>query len=232
MEIISKYVLPFIFSVCLLAFTFVAGLELIIFNESFFKWHYENRDITTTTEMSIDDLMDVTVQMLDYLTDDRDSLDMVAMIGGQTEEVFGQREKAHMVDVKELYLGARNIRRGAAFAIALILVAGYFYSKKMLYHILNPVRFIVPTLLVGIGVLGALFAIDFNRYFTIFHEIFFDNDLWILNPRTDILINMVPESYFYTIVMIGLGIFAFLIVSAIILSSLAASRLKITTKES
>jgi len=30
----------------------------------------------------------------------------------------------------------------------------------------------------------------------IFHQIFFDNDLWILDARTDLLINIVPEPFF------------------------------------
>ena len=29
-----------------------------------------------------------------------------------------------------------------------------------------------------------------------FHHIFFDNDLWILDPSTDLLINIVPEPFF------------------------------------
>ena len=29
-----------------------------------------------------------------------------------------------------------------------------------------------------------------------FHKIFFDNDLWILDPATDLLINIVPEPFF------------------------------------
>ena len=29
-----------------------------------------------------------------------------------------------------------------------------------------------------------------------FHHIFFNNDLWMLNPDTDLLINIVPEPFF------------------------------------
>ena len=46
-------------------------------------------------------------------------------------------------------------------------------------------------------ILGVLIATDFNKYFIIFHEIFFDNDLWILDPRTCLLIRMLPEGFFF-----------------------------------
>lgn len=226
MALIQKYLIPIIFSVCLLSITFVAGLELIIFNEPYFEWHYSNRGVTERTEMSLEDLMVVTVEMLDYLEGDRPNLDMTSTIGGEMEEVFGEREKAHMVDVRDLYLDFRSLRRLSSGLVVLILLLGWFFSKESLYHVLNRVKYTVPALLLVVGAVGGLFATDFNKYFTIFHEIFFDNDLWLLNPKTDILINMVPEAYFYSIVMIGLGIFVVLIVGSIVLSGIGARKLK------
>ena len=47
-----------------------------------------------------------------------------------------------------------------------------------------------------VAAVGLLIASDFSRYFIVFHHIFFNNDLWILNPATDLLINIVPEPFF------------------------------------
>ncbi len=71
--------------------------------------------------------------------------------------------------------------------------------------------------LAGFLILMAIFAMlcisDFTKYFTIFHEIFFDNDLWILDPRTDLLIRMLPEGFFADMVVRIGSIFAgFLVV--------------------
>ena len=49
-------------------------------------------------------------------------------------------------------------------------------------------------------VLGGLFASDFDKYFCIFHEIFFDNDQWMFDPATDYMIRMLPEGFFYDFV--------------------------------
>lgn len=48
---------------------------------------------------------------------------------------------------------------------------------------------------------AGLVSADFNRYFTLFHHIFFDNDLWLLNPDTDRLINIVPLGFFMDTVL-------------------------------
>ncbi|NMA04456.1 MAG: DUF1461 domain-containing protein, partial [Clostridiales bacterium] len=46
-------------------------------------------------------------------------------------------------------------------------------------------------------ILLLLVKINSDGCFTHFHAIFFDNDLWKLNPDADILVQMLPESFFY-----------------------------------
>ena len=44
--------------------------------------------------------------------------------------------------------------------------------------------------------LGTSFLLFFQELFIIFHEIAFNNDLWILNPNKDYLLMMYPEDFF------------------------------------
>ena len=39
-------------------------------------------------------------------------------------------------------------------------------------------------------------AIDFVSLFTLFHQLLFTNDLWLLNPQTDLLLMLMPEPFF------------------------------------
>lgn len=59
-------------------------------------------------------------------------------------------------------------------------------------------------LLIGTGLflvlcvlLGVIVASDFTNAFITFHHIFFTNDLWILDPSVDMLVNIVPEGFFF-----------------------------------
>ena len=45
-------------------------------------------------------------------------------------------------------------------------------------------------------IIAIMCIIDFTRVFTVFHHIFFDNDLWILYPDRDNLINIMQEDVF------------------------------------
>jgi integral membrane protein (TIGR01906 family) len=67
---------------------------------------------------------------------------------------------------------------------------------------------------------------NFTYLFTKFHHVFFDNDLWILDPRHDNLVNVMQESVFsdaaITIGCIWGAVSALLaIVSAVILRETA-----------
>lgn len=61
-------------------------------------------------------------------------------------------------------------------------------------------------------VIGAGCMINFDASFRIFHRIFFTNNLWIFDPRSDYMINMLPEGFFFDFVIRIARIFgAFLI---------------------
>jgi len=186
---------------------FMGSLQLVIFNDALFNWHYETHQITETTKMTVPDLMIVTDQLLDYIKDKKDHMVIESEIDGINQEVFGEREKAHMIDVKNLYIGARNLQWLSLLLLIVYIGYGMTKSKNMLSETLIRIRYVMPVLLAFMVGIGILFATDFNKYFTIFHELFFSNDLWLLDPKTDIMINMVPEVYFYTVVMMSLLLF-------------------------
>ena len=51
-------------------------------------------------------------------------------------------------------------------------------------------------------------AVNFDGLFITFHLIAFQNDYWLLNPRTDLLIRLMPQAMFVHMGLIGGGCFA------------------------
>ncbi|MBR2991515.1 MAG: DUF1461 domain-containing protein, partial [Solobacterium sp.] len=55
--------------------------------------------------------------------------------------------------------------------------------------------------MLGVVAFVAVWAmVDFNGFWTNFHLLFFDNDLWLLDPRTSIMINLLPGGLFFDLV--------------------------------
>lgn len=55
------------------------------------------------------------------------------------------------------------------------------------------------------AVLGAVLAVNFDRAFVLFHSIFFEGDSWLLDPREDAIINILPQSFFFHCALVIAG---------------------------
>lgn len=215
---IFHYTLGIVASIAMIIILLITSFEIAAYSDyGWYEKEYLKYEVLDDLEMKIEDAMDVTEEMMAYLRGNREDLVVNTIVDGETREFFNDREKAHMVDVQNLFLGGLDLRRGAAtgFLAALIILV---FTKADWKKIL-PKSFLigVGSFIAAVGILAVLVAIDFNKYFTIFHEIFFDNDLWILDPRTDLLIRMLPEVFFFDMVIrIGVIFMIFLMILLLI----------------
>lgn len=146
--------------------------------------------------MTMDDLLIVTEEMMAYLRGNRKDLHVKTVMGGEYREFFTEREIAHMEDVQGLFLAAVFLRR-LCLVLIFFCIGTIYLTKGNLRLILPKMLFFGTLLFFGTAaVLGLIISTDFSKYFIVFHHIFFDNDLWILDPSVDMLINIVPEPFF------------------------------------
>ena len=162
----------------------------------YYENEYTRYGVADNVHMEMDDLLHVTDEMMAYLRGSREDLNIDTVVDGTPREFFNAREKAHMADVRNLFLGGLALRRlGLLLAVASIALLAVLKVplKRLLPRMLcaGTVLFLAVTAL-----LAGIISTDFTKYFIIFHKIFFTNDLWLLDPRTDLLINIVPEPFF------------------------------------
>lgn len=74
---------------------------------------------------------------------------------------------------------------------------------------------------VPLAIFGIWAVIDFNSAFNLFHRMLFTNDLWLLNPETDLLIRICPSSMFANMgLRIGLRVALILLGMPVLLSAI------------
>ncbi len=204
MKKINIYLIATLLAVCTMVFIIVSSIELAGFSRSVFSYHFKKSNIMQTTKMSYDDLMKSADKLIDYIKGKEDDLVIELEVDGSVREVFNEREKLHMIDVKDLYQRVKIVKLLCLFFMLAIIVLPR--KHKFYGDIMNKTVKVIPVLIAFMAVLGSLFAFNFDKYFTKFHLMFFDNDLWILDPETDILINIVPQQYFYGLIMLIVGL--------------------------
>ena len=204
----------------------LTGAELVIFDESRFHEAYEEYDRYEYIGISQEDLHRVTHDLLEYMKGNREDIVMYADINGEEEMVFEEREQLHMVDVLFLVDIGFKIRNGCALiAVGMILLLLAIDRKNMFKYLARGYLIGFGIFLVLLIVLGAAMIIDFSTLFTKFHLLLFDNDLWLLDPYEDIMIQMFPEQFFNSL-GIWIGIYAIGLITIPAIAAIVYLRVK------
>lgn len=180
----------------------IQAIELVAFDRSIYKSEYEKFEIYEYIGISEADLMEVTDVLLSYMEQKRPDMNVEATINNQRREVFNEREKAHMVDVNKLISLGVNFKWFSFGAFTLMVI--YLLKKEKG----QAFKTISDALIIGLlidfiicGVIVAYASYDFDSFWTSFHLVFFSNDLWQLDPYTDVMIMMFPLAFFRDMVI-------------------------------
>lgn len=201
----------------------LTSFQLVIYGDPeyrFYEKEYEKYTVTEALDMKIADVMKVTDHMMAYLIGEEEELSIVTEVDGQTQDFFNEQDRLHMADVKNLFLGGLKLRT-ICLIVFLVLLVLLVARKADWKHLLPIAYFIsVGVFLALIAFLAVAFSIDFTKCFTIFHKIFFTNDLWLFDEDTDYMIRMLPEGFFSDMaVRIGMtfvGMLLFLLIAFLI----------------
>lgn len=190
-----------LFGAALIVFLLLSSVDMNCFKESFFAEQYKELHTAQSLGLSQEDLMRSTTTLLDYLKGERDDIDVLIRLNGEEVMAFNERESAHMVDVRDLYQNAMTVRT-AALAVWIACVCYALWRKRSRFLALLSEGLLSVSLLfvLLLALLGIWILADFTGFWTTFHHLFFDNDLWLLNPQRDLMINLFPESFFLHLV--------------------------------
>ena len=170
----------------------------------------------------------------EYLAGQGDKV-LVPGDGGAGRPAFGEKENLHMEDVRQLIrlLSAVRLGTGALF-LGLAAVLWLRVRKEWCGPALLRAAALGAGLwlLLGAG-LTVLALSGFDSFFIGFHRLFFHNNLWLLNPQTDLLIALMPTPFFIWYggeilkkLLPAAALAAVLILAVIILSRLPAKETK------
>jgi len=199
------YAIGILCAFCLMIVFLITAVEAVAYwTPGYYEKEYTKYQVLDDLpEMTMEDLLTVTDEMMAFLRGNREDLHVFTTMGGEYREFFTEREIAHMIDVQGLFIGGLWLRRigliiTAASALFLFFWQRGHADRRKLLAVRIPASLCMGTglffaaALIMIGIIST----DFSKYFIVFHHIFFNNDLWLLDPAVDMLINIVPEPFF------------------------------------
>lgn len=196
------FILAFIASLLLIMALLVTSLQLCMNDEGWYRRQYEKMNLAQHIGIPAQDITRALMRLIDYMEGRVESIQLTVVENAKQVEMYNEREILHMLDVRDLYQAWRTVRDfGSLAAMVLLLTALYLAEKRERLRLLSR-AFLWASAAFGALLIGlAVFALaDFGAFWTAFHHVFFDNDLWLLSYQTDRMIRICPAELFSGII--------------------------------
>jgi integral membrane protein (TIGR01906 family) len=142
-------------------------------------------DIEASTNLNKEELKTNYDYLITYLTNDKvEEFNLPTL----PSSISG---KIHFKEVKVIF----DTLRVMLFYSIIISIVGILINnrqKKIKYLLTSSIVLIVLPIILLIP-----FLINFDKSFTIFHQIFFKNDYWLFDIVTDPIITILPQNFFF-----------------------------------
>jgi integral membrane protein (TIGR01906 family) len=163
---------------------------------------FEKYDISLWTGITDADLRQVGAEIRRYFNSDDEPLVVTTRVLGVEQEIFNQREVAHMRDVKGLIRGVYWSAGLSALYILGVIIGGFVWHRWSFVNKLARLFLWGGLLTLALVIVVGLFAgVGFDALFLKFHQLSFSNDFWQLDPRRDYLIIMFPQGFWFDATM-------------------------------
>ncbi|MBR2717876.1 MAG: TIGR01906 family membrane protein [Clostridia bacterium] len=135
---------------------------------------------------------------------------------GAVRQCFHAREQRHMADCKALFDLCRMVLLFAVLAV-LLLGGCCRFLRDGKRAVARGILWGSLAVLAAVAALAVWGLVDFDGLFVLFHQLSFANDLWLLDPRTDLLIRLMPTGFFihYAALLCGTWLGMLLMMAAV-----------------
>ncbi len=118
----------------------------------------------------------------------------------QPADAFSEKENRHLQDVRSIVSFLKGARWIGGGGVILALAALYLRNRQQrelfLRDALRGFAGAAIAILSTAVILLIWGLVNFDGLFVTFHKAVFRNDLWLLNPRTDLLVALMPLPFF------------------------------------
>jgi len=181
-------------AILVLVLALLVAVQSVAYDASYIAREVLKLNTPQVLGMSEADVYRYAKQTAGYLSGVLNEPNIKVTLAGQEVWFLNEREVLHMHDVRHLFLLARYAT--ILLLLTFLLMGMSAYRRGRLPAYLSALSL---GALGGIAIAASLVLLvrqDFNHYFTQFHVLSFANDLWLLDPATDRLINLLPEPFF------------------------------------
>ena len=198
----ARWIAAALFVASIPVFLLLTNVRVATAEAHVYAFGFSRYNVVAVTGIERAELDRAAREVVDYLSSNDGSalLDVRVAVRGQTQPLFNEREVGHMLDVKRLFQFFFRLHELAFVYIAVYITAIFLWTRERSIRRLAQqavVGGIVTAVALAVGAAAVL--VGFDQLFTAFHLVSFANDLWLLNPATDRLVQMFPQGFWFDV---------------------------------
>lgn len=210
-------------------FLFATTVRVGVGETRLYQYGFDKYDISRRTGLEKGELLKAAQGLIHYFNSDEEPVQVRVIKDGNELELFNEREKIHLRDVKGLIRLGYHLQEGS-LAYILIYAICFLGIRKRQWRNLARSVVVGSSLTMGLMLaLGIATIFGFDELFLRFHLISFSNPYWQLDPSRDYLIMMFPQGFFYDCALFGAIAIA---VEALALGGIAGGILNLKRRKS
>ncbi|MCX6012109.1 MAG: TIGR01906 family membrane protein, partial [Chloroflexi bacterium] len=160
--------------------------RIAISSVNLYEYGYDKYNVSESTNISEKELTDIAKELISYFNSGKDI----------TTTRFNDRELTHLQDVRNLIQFIYMVQIIVLFYVIAYIILGFIFRKKVSELSISRGLLWGSCLCIGIlFLLGIMVISDFESIFTWFHEVSFNNQLWMMLPG-DLLPDLYTEGFF------------------------------------
>ncbi len=206
--LVLRWIATALFVVSVPVLLVLTNVRIATTEQRTYDYSFSQYDVDAVTGVDRRQLDAAALTIIDYFRtgEAEDLLDVRVFVGDREESLFNQREILHMRDVKDLVQLAFRVQEVTFIYVLCYVTFVFLWARERTLRALAAQA--VAAGVVTVALLGALaigVTTGFEDLFEQFHLLSFNNDLWLLNPATDRLLQMFPEGFWFDVTL-GVGL--------------------------
>lgn len=176
-----KYIL---FSFILSLFLILLSIEITVNLKYLYYFDIKFLNLEKTSSLSYDEIKLNYDYLINFITSSKNIDFNIPSFPSSIEGI------THFYEVKNIINNIQLLFYITAFISIFIIFYSFKNNNFHIFYYSSHILFFIPLILI------ITFILDFNRVFTYFHKILFNNNFWIFDINKDPIINILPEKFF------------------------------------
>jgi len=178
------FLFEFLTAILLVLFTFISSIKIVYNFKPLYYYDIVDLNIEASSNLSLTSIKSNYIYIIDYLHKNNTNKFKLPTLPSSKDAII------HFAQVKHVFTVLNFIFFCSIILLILTIIITSKFKQFLYLKIAGIMLLALPTTLLPLSL------INFDKTFTVFHNIVFHNTLWLFDPLKDPVILMLPQKFF------------------------------------